>query len=641
MYNYSIMHLDTDHIDEICEDIRRQYEEKIADCALFCMALVPEGDPDHPGKAIDKAAIFCEKFDLFRDRLESMGLKCGILAQCTIGHGYPLNNLFPFTPYAAFTDGQAHNVCCPYDEAFREHMKGQFATLAAHRPAMIMVDDDFRLMNRGAMGCACSLHLDAIAGILGYSLTREELWDAIFNKDDETVRDAFVKSQRDSLLGAARAYRAGIDSVDPAIPGAFCICGNNTEFGTDIARILCGKGNPVIIRVNNGRYHPAGARDFTSAMYRAASQAALLKGADVILAETDTCPQNRYSTSAHSLHTHFVGTILEGASGAKHWLTRSAFEPESGEAYRRLLAKNSGLYQALADLLPRLKWLGCRIPVPMRPEYLPAAASGNGWITCVLERLGFPMYFSAEAGGALFLDGSADSTISDEELLEAFRGPVFLSSEAAARLIARGFGKYIGVDVRPWTGKHPSGELIDATGCRCNVQMKRMELVPLSDSVRSHSTVFHVPDGKTKEPLFPGVTSFVNELGGTTVTFCGTPKAKFHYLEAFSFLNYSRKQQMAELLCACGQLPVWYTGDTEIYLRAADIVGSEEQLVAVFNISLDPLDEIDFGTDREITSVERLCPDGSRAPCTFWKTARGITVDAPAPILDPVILFLK
>ena len=45
LHLYSIMPLDTDHIDEICADIRNQYETGVATCALFSMTLVPEGNP--------------------------------------------------------------------------------------------------------------------------------------------------------------------------------------------------------------------------------------------------------------------------------------------------------------------------------------------------------------------------------------------------------------------------------------------------------------------------------------------------------------------------------------------------------------------------------------------------------------------
>ena len=125
--------------------------------------------------------------------------------------------------------------------------------------------------------------------------------------------------------------------------------------------MLAGKNNPVVVRINNGNYTPAGARYFSRAFHRAATQIAKLKGkVDVFLAETDTCPQNRYSTGAMSLHTHFTGSILEGTNGAKHWITRLiSYEPESGKAYRRVLSKNFGFYEKLAKIQPTLKWRGC------------------------------------------------------------------------------------------------------------------------------------------------------------------------------------------------------------------------------------------------------------------------------------------
>ena len=52
MKNYSIMPLNVDYLEEICEDIKQQYENGVCSCALFSMTLVPESNP-----LIDKAAI--------------------------------------------------------------------------------------------------------------------------------------------------------------------------------------------------------------------------------------------------------------------------------------------------------------------------------------------------------------------------------------------------------------------------------------------------------------------------------------------------------------------------------------------------------------------------------------------------------
>ena len=58
---YSIMALDVDHIDEICNDINWQYETGVANCVLFMFKLVPEGDP-----LINKAKIQGEKYKIFK-----------------------------------------------------------------------------------------------------------------------------------------------------------------------------------------------------------------------------------------------------------------------------------------------------------------------------------------------------------------------------------------------------------------------------------------------------------------------------------------------------------------------------------------------------------------------------------------------
>ena len=338
MYNYSIMPLDTDHIDEICEDIREQYEKGIATCALFKMTLVPEGNPP-----VDKAKIFCEKYDLFSKRLSEMGLSCGILVQATIGHGWVLSELFPFTQYTNLNNGKKQNTVCPDDDDFCEHIKDAFATIAKSKPSVIMVDDDFRLIFRAGKGCACERHMKKFNSLSGENLTREELYNALLKRDKKSreYTDIFVKTQFESLLKAARAMREGIDSVDPTIPGNFCNCGSNPEVSAEIAKILAGKGNPVMVRINNGKYLHSSGREITEVFYRAAAQIEKLKDtADVFLDEPDTCPQNRYSTSARLLHAHMAGSILEGTAGAKHWITRlSTYEPECGIKYRETLAK--------------------------------------------------------------------------------------------------------------------------------------------------------------------------------------------------------------------------------------------------------------------------------------------------------------
>ncbi len=639
---FSIMRLDTEHIDEICMDIERQKREGISDCALFMMTLVPEGDPP-----IDKAKMLCEKYKVFKERLDAMDIKSGVLVQATIGHGWVLSEMFPYQQYTAIDTGEQPQIVCPYDEGFREYIKDAFKTIALCHPDMIMLDDDFRLMSaRSGGGCGCPLHIAEFNRRADTLFTREELNKVLHQEgeDGDRYNRIFTETQREALISCAKIMRQGIDEVDPELPGSFCCVGNNVECAEEIAHILAGEGNPSIVRINNGNYTPRGTRYFSDVFLRAAQQVAKLEGkVDYILAETDTCPQNRYSTSAMSLHTHFTGSLLEGANGAKHWITRlHAFEPESGEAYRKILSANRGFYDYLADIYPRLVWRGCRIPMSDTPRFdLRRNYTGSsGWSLCVLEWVGLPFYFSAHEGGIVCLEGNADLNFSDEEILELLKGPMFLASDTAKRLVERGFGKYLGVDVKRWEGLQPSVEKLEFRGNVCNVQYNYLQLISTEASTREISTVYHTVDKENLTKLFPGVTFYQNTLGGKITVFCGTPNAPYNLTTAFSFLNLSRKMQLIGLMQECGELPVYYPGDAEIYLKAAEIKDEPNKLfIAVYNLGFDPLDKLPLKFEGKVLTVEKLMPNGNIEQIRFDCLSDGsLLLNTACKTLDPVIL---
>ena len=641
MYNYSIMALDTDHLEEICQDIKEQYRQGVTDCALFCMTLMPEGTPPVP-----KAAQFAQKYALFRDKLNAQGIPNGILVQATIGHGYSLNERAPYQYYVNLTDGKEIDTCCPFDEGFHAYISNVMESLAAQQPKVIMVDDDFRLICREGRGCACPRHMAEFNRRAGLSLTREELCAHVMGdtEEDARLRKIYFDVVDDSLRTAARAMRAGIDRVDPSLPGLFCCVGNACEAAADIAAILAGEGNPVVVRLNNGNYTPVSSRFVSSHMQRAATQIAVLRAqghVDAFLAETDTCPQNRYSTGAQSLHTHFTSTILEGAAGAKHWITRlGSYEPKSGKAYRRILAKNAGFYRALAEMTPELRWTGCRIPVSSVPDYgLKGDTWFSGWAMHVLERLGLPLYFSEKAAGATFLDSNCDGNFSDAELMEMFRGTVFLDGEAAERLDKRGMSAYMGVKVSAWQGEKMTGEMLNS-GASCKTQVRARYLQPINDTVQTVSVNFHQVGTNPPEKLCPAVTVYKNPLGGTAVTFCGVTKTQFNHLEAFSFLCESRKNQLVSLMKQYGDLPVYYDGDEEMLMKAA-YTPDGGLFCALFNLGWDPIEEIALVCEKPVQQVQMLQPDGSRANAAFRMEDGVLVVEKPAYTLDPVVLFLK
>ena len=172
---YTIMPIFDNHVDEVCEDIREQYEKGVANCALFSMTLVPEGNPP-----VNKAAALGKKYGIYKKKLDSMGLRSGILVQATIGHGRVLGAASPFTKLDGLNpSAKKSEVCCPYDDGFCMYMRDTFATIASYNPDEIMVDDDFRLLQRAAAGCACPLHMAEFNKRAGTNITKEELFREI------------------------------------------------------------------------------------------------------------------------------------------------------------------------------------------------------------------------------------------------------------------------------------------------------------------------------------------------------------------------------------------------------------------------------------------------------------------------------
>ncbi|MBQ9162839.1 MAG: hypothetical protein IJX74_06135 [Clostridia bacterium] len=651
MLNYSIMLLSENHIDEICADIVEQVKSGVATMPLFKMTLTPEGVP-----AIDKAALLTESYKKFKEKLDAAGVPSGVLIQASIGHGWKLNQPSAFQKYVGLTTGKPVEVCCPYDENFREYIKRSAATIASANPDHIMLDDDFRLMARSELGCVCPLHMARFNRLAGASLTDRELHSAFWGEEmhgtelKKKYREAFIQTQIDSLVGCAKEIRAGIDSVNPAIPGSFCLCGDSAEGAFEIASIMAGEGNPITLRVNNANYCAKDPRDFVNIMHHAATQKAALGGKpNVILAETDTCPQNRYSTPAAKLHSHFTFSILEGAKGAKHWITRLFdHEPNSGKEYRKKLAKYNGFYNELSSITDDLVWQGCKIPVPAHS--IPVVAKGdmnpavaNGWCGNVLDRLGLPLHFSVDGEGACFFDSMRDLAFTTEELKGFLAGNVVLDAVAAERFIKRGLGEYIGVDVkvREPGSKNTSGEQFP-DGSISKAMYGARELVPLSEDVKVCSEVYFLKDGVEREMLFPGVTSYKNSLGGCAVVFSGDTKFNYNIVDAFGFLCEARKRQLAHILTDLGCLPAYYPDDAEVLFKAAKMPDGR-LLCALLDMSLDVLDEIPLCVNRDVNGIKRLCPDGTYADVKFSRDgdSNKYTLSLAAGVFDPVILIVE
>ena len=644
LYNYSVTPLKEDHFEERVKDIVDMHRNGVITMPLFSMTLVPEGDP-----VWDKATPMCKLYAKYRDALDKEGIPSGILVQASLGHGYVLTPN-PFTRYVNLIDGEEAYVCCPEDQRFVEHFCGVLKQLAAEHPKAIMLDDDFRLIIRPGRGCTCHRHMAEFNRLAGTNMTREELYRHLLDcpKNDRLSR-IFGETQTNTLVKTAKAFRSAIDEVDPTIQGINCTSGHMCDSVMYTNKIIAGEGHPTMVRVPNGIYAPRSVRGFSDLMRQAAICKSKLKkhGIEILLAETDTIPYNRYAKSARYLHSHYVASMLDGLKGAKHWLCRgSAFEPRSGVAYRKILAEHKEMYEKLSELSDGISWIGCnsffteQTESSLRDSKYSRYHDGF-WITENIERMGLPFYFSEDVGAANFIEGNLVAGMTDEQIKELFKGNVFTDGECAAELVRRGYGDLLGVNVEEWDDGNVSGECFDENGvigCTAQKNLKKLTVTDKDTEVLSYN-YRREREGATL--LAPAVTKYKRPDGGMTVVFCGSPLALFKYTEGFAFLNESRKAQLVSLLSEAGALPVYTVGDEEICLRAGYLKDGG-MIVAMYEIGIDPLDEIVMHFEKAPESIELMMPDGSNTPVEFASMGDGnYCVKVRVESMYPVILTVK
>ena len=159
-------------IGEQAADMAKMSKEGAADVHMVSFFLVPEGNPP-----FDKISLYEEKYRRLRDALGGADCKTGIILQATLGHGFELEVPHPFQKMVSREDGREwrmKNIVCPLDENFIKYLRECVRRAAALKPAVMMVDDDFRALG-GRNGCLCPLHLAKIKRDSGYDLTREQL----------------------------------------------------------------------------------------------------------------------------------------------------------------------------------------------------------------------------------------------------------------------------------------------------------------------------------------------------------------------------------------------------------------------------------------------------------------------------------
>ena len=648
LYTYSVTPLFEDHFEERVADLIDQHKRNISLMPLFSVIIQPEGTP-----LWNKGENIARIYRRYKTELDKAGVPSGILLQSTFGHGTASMDRAPLQ-FMEPMDGQPLFAYCPMDEGVLDRLCREIKIIAAEHPAALMLDDDVRLIMRPGICCGCPAHMAEYNRRMKKNFTKAELNEYLLSHEqNDPLVQGFVTLMRDTLVHAVTRMREAVDSVDPTIQGINCTSGDECDSVIFTNPIWCGKGNPTIVRTPNGTYAPLTVKTFSDTMRRAAVCNARLRdnGIKIRLAECDTIPFNRYGKNARYLHAHFAASILEGLKGSKHWITRtSSYEPESGVAFRNILAKHYPLYEKLSALSDELTFVGANSAFTEQKWHDFTASNrwqyhSNFWATKNFERMGIPFYFSNKNYRATFLEDTIGRDLPEEEIKAMFEGgSVFMSAEVAVQLEKRGYGDLLGISATEFDYEklgRVAGEAFNEDGSLiCQKQKNLMLLTPKSDKTEVLSDNYRKEDGKLIN-VSPAVTKFMREDGKFTVVYCGTPNAEHAYTEGFAFLNATRRKQFISLLSEAGALPIYLASDNELCLRAGYLADGR-MLAAIFNLGYDPEEGVCLYLEKEPSKITYLDENGEEIEVSFKKTGEKLYVlDATAEPLYPLVLLIQ
>lgn len=644
----------TRHRSEMLADLRRLSGDGGVTDVAFMLPMAPEGEVPTPAKAVHLSDCFRE----MKEGLRGSGLRVGVLLQSTIGHG-PRSD----AGFQRIVNSQGRDTACmcPLGRGFRKYIGDAVATLARARPDFFLVDDDFRLLHF-RHGCFCAAHVAALNRLSAADYDRPRLLEALDGEEPESRRlgEQWHDVLADSLVELARVIRRSIDSVDPAVPCGYCACSADIEFAAPVARALAGQSAPFV-RVNNARYLETGNKDFPARMHHTAFQVHALQGIDEILSETDSCPHNRYSVSARSMHAHIAGSLLNGCTGVKLWITRlDDYEPASGVAYRDMLVSHRGFYRELAGLLPAVEWQDPITPLPVAPvrNWNPIVwekrEKHTTWTGAVCGRLGIPSGSACgRTHGVAMLSGDDVDLFSDGELAAFLAGGLLLDGMAGVKLCRRGFSEHLGVtvDAPSWTVSLERFESNAMNGIAAGREIRLAgevcRILPRGTAVSALTTMYRQPWYMSPDvaAMGPGLTLFENHAGGRVAIYAASLAAGG--FESFVFLNESRKTQLINVLGWLNRapLPVVALGDVDLYTRYGTVsprCGGGE-LFCVLNLNPDALPELGLClSDRRVREVLLLSATGEWRK-TDWRygSASTAVVRVPVETMEPLVLRLR
>ena len=276
-------------------------------------------------------------------------------------------------------DGSAPGDCfCPSDEALRRDFTKFIKKIAAIKPSILMIDDDFRMGQRGySLGCFCPNHVADICARVGENLSRAELVKKIYTGGPNRYRDAYIASMNDTVVSLAKTIRSEVDKIHPEMRMGICMCFDvwDTD-GTDaieLAHAFAGNTKPFL-RANGAPYWQTISPywnncwgDIISTIeYNRIQSIWCRENGIECIGEGDTYPRPRYTIPANHLEIFDLALVANGELDEMlKYLYDYRHPIEFEDGYNERHMRNAKNRSELWDIFRDKEAVGVRIFEPM------------------------------------------------------------------------------------------------------------------------------------------------------------------------------------------------------------------------------------------------------------------------------------
>lgn len=207
-------------IEETAALLRFVDEAEIDDVAVF--ANVEELNTGHMD--FSEQDVYLNLIRSLQAPLAKKGITVSVNQWHSLMHTDLGKSLRPDQPFRRMVDikGKQADLCvCPLCPEWQRYIACLYARYAALEPAILWVEDDFRLHNHDPLcwgGCFCEEHMRLYSTRAGKKLTREEFLNGVLQPGEPHIyRKIWLDVSRESMISAAIAISKGIRAVSKQV----------------------------------------------------------------------------------------------------------------------------------------------------------------------------------------------------------------------------------------------------------------------------------------------------------------------------------------------------------------------------------------------------------------------------------------